>query len=86
MLPLGTMGRRAVWLISIVLTMGWKGKNVICFAILIQGKVEKSGISLALTRLSQYYEILDKPQHYIFFKCLFGGWEIVYHTRCTSLL
>lgn len=48
MLPLGTMGRRAVWLISIVLTMGWKGKNVICFAILIQGKVEKSGIRSGL--------------------------------------
>ena len=65
-----------MWLISIVLTMGWKGKSVIRFAILIQGKMAKSGIRSGLNQAVTYYEILDKPQHYIFFKCLFEGWEL----------
>lgn len=48
-------------MISIVLTMGWKGKRVIGFAILIQGKMAKSGIRSGLDQAVTYYEILDKP-------------------------
>ena len=56
--------------------MGWKGKSVIRFAILIQGNTVKSGIRSGLDQAVTYYEILDKPQHYIFLKCQYGGWEI----------